>query len=88
MKSTALVVGAGSPVLLATGSSTDFREGSSFLVTNNGAAILYVGDSGVSVSNGTPVPAAQSMSVDLATGSTLYGISASGSLDVRVAQEG
>jgi hypothetical protein len=57
--------------------------GRSALVFNNGAATLYVGtDANVTTSTGIPVAAGSGESFSAYTGA-VYGICASGTLDVR-----
>lgn len=56
------------------------------VIYNDGGADLTVGpDSNVTTSSGLPVPAKQSVSLDYFTG-TVYGICASGTLDVRYSE--
>lgn len=59
----------------------------SISIYNNGAATVYVGtDSAVTTSNGMPIPAGSEREI-LFEG-TIYGIVASGSVEVRWIEEG
>ena len=54
------------------------------LITNNGNATLYIGDSTVTVSNGTPIEPGEKFPLDLDANVDLYGITAGTSVDIRV----
>lgn len=57
----------------------------SLIIYNNGASTLYIGGSDVSATNGLPVPATSySPALDAGPKMVLYGISASGNINVRV----
>ena len=55
---------------------------------NNGGATVFVGDSDVSTASGFPLAAGASMSVDLDPGESLWGVVASGTVEVRVLEVG
>lgn len=63
-------------------------DGSSVLVQAPAAAILYVGGSGVTSAAGFPIPAGQSLSVDLPPFDELYGILATGTGTASVLRVG
>lgn len=73
---------------LDTSSETDLARGSSIAVYNNGAATVYLGESDVTTSIGYPLAAGQHYAEDLDPGETLYGIVASGTVEVRVREVG
>jgi len=54
----------------------------SVLLYNNGTATIYIGHSGVTTSNGLPLPVGGSLTVDKNT-AALYGIVASGTQNLR-----
>jgi len=53
------------------------------MVKNNGANTVYLGDANVTTSNGMPLEPGDVLSFDLKQEVPLYGITASGSSDVR-----
>jgi hypothetical protein len=56
-----------------------------FCVHNNGSATLYVGfDSAVTAATGWPVNPGETLPTHSSAGAQVYGIAASGTLDVRV----
>lgn len=57
-------------------------------IRNNGAAIVYIGASGVTTANGYPLDPGREMSADLGPGDALYGIVASGTVECRVVEVG
>lgn len=73
------------PVLL---SQDDDRGGSSVLVQAPAAAILFVGGPGVTSASGFPVPAGQTLAVDLPDYNQLFGVLASGSGTAAVLRVG
>ncbi|MFW6031175.1 MAG: hypothetical protein ACOC9T_01170, partial [Myxococcota bacterium] len=56
-----------------------------FVVANEGDDEVFIGDSEVSVSNGFPIPAGDAMRLDLE--GELWGVVASGTVDVRIIEE-
>lgn len=72
--------------------TTDNEDGvwsQSLTFYNNGAATVYVGGSDVTTANGAPVPAGTwSPGFDLNADEALYGIVASGTVEVRVIEVG
>lgn len=65
------------------------RAASAVAVHNNGASTVYLGDSGVTTANGFPLAAGASVSFEMDDqGDTLYGIVASGTVEVRVLEVG
>ena len=64
------------------------RDGASLLVQAPAAAVLFVGGPGVTAAAGFPVPAGQSLSVDLASFDELFGVLASGTDTVAVLRVG
>ncbi|KKK67247.1 hypothetical protein LCGC14_2955960 [marine sediment metagenome] len=52
-------------------------------ITNKGAETLYIGGSDVTVVNGTPIEPSEKYPMDLAEKALVYGITASGNVDVR-----
>lgn len=74
------------PVSLSTDPSAG--NGSSVLVQAPAAAILYVGGPGVTSAAGFPIPAGQSLSVDLAPFDELFGVLASGTGSATVLRVG
>lgn len=54
------------------------------LLTNDGAADIFVGPSGVTTSTGFPVAAGAVLAITVPAGETVYGIVASGTEDMRV----
>lgn len=88
VSSRAVTVGTTATVLDTEG-DTDTRVGSSIAVYNNGASTLYLGGSGVTTTNGVPVAATSwGPAFDLGAQDRLYGIVASGTVDVRVIETG
>lgn len=64
-------------------------DGQSLLVSNVGAATVYLGPAGVTTSSGVPLAAGASVSInDLAAGERIYGIVASSTNEVRVLRQG
>lgn len=63
-------------------------DGTSVLVQAPAAAILYVGGADVTSAAGFPIPAGQSLSVDLPSFDHLYGILASGTGNAAVLRIG
>ena len=65
----------------------DLTERRSVLLKNNGSAIVYVGfDSSVTSSNGFPLMPQDTMEIAgtiVSRGTVIYGISASGTQDIR-----
>lgn len=59
-------------------------EAGSVAVKNVGAATVYVGGLGVSVANGFPVAATESISVDLSTTEVLYAVADTTASALRV----
>ena len=56
----------------------------SILVTNNGTNTVYLGDSTVTTINGTPLEVGEKLPMDLDKNVVLYGITSTGTSDVRV----
>ena len=54
------------------------------MVRNNGSVTVYLGDSTVTSTNGFPLSPGEEKSYELGPPVTLYGITASGTADVRV----
>lgn len=73
---------------LDTVDETDSVFGSSVAVHNNGAATVFVGGSSVTTAAGFPVAAGTSVSLDVQTAEGLWGIVASGTVEVRVLEVG
>lgn len=74
---------------LDTEGETDGIKGTSLAVYNNGASTVYIGGSGVTTANGAPVAAGSwGPSFDLNAQDRLYGIAASGTVEVRVIESG
>lgn len=74
---------------LDSSAETDLVSGSSLILYNNGSATVYVGGSDVTTSNGVPVAASSwGPSIDLDGAEGVYGIVASGTVDVRVLEAG
>ena len=71
-----------------TSSETDLARGSSVAVYNNGAATVYLGDADVTTSIGYPLAAGAHFAIDLDPAEALYGIVASGTVEVRVLEAG
>lgn len=70
-----------------TGGDTGAKSGS-FAVANNGAATVYIGGAGVTTATGFPIAAGASMGFDLRSATDeVYGIVASGTVEVRVLLE-
>lgn len=68
---------------------TDSVAGSAWSVYNNGSATIYIGGSDVTTANGTPVAAGEHYAADLGTvAEAVYGIVASGTVEVRVFETG
>ena len=65
------------PTTAATGRIT-------LLITNNGGATLYIGDSTVTTTNGTPIEIGEKFPLDLDAKVDLYGVTAGVSVDVRI----
>lgn len=57
----------------------------SVTIYNNGASTVYLGTSGVTAAAGLPLPAGQSMEDDVSLGAW-YGITSSGTVEVRVVE--
>jgi hypothetical protein len=63
--------------------------GSAIAVYNNGASTVYLGGASVTTSSGFPLAAGASFAVDLKeNGDVLYGIVASGTVEVRTLELG
>lgn len=59
------------------------------VVANVGAATIYVGGSDVTTSNGVPIAAGASLTVnELAPGEVLFGIVAASTVEARVLRQG
>ena len=82
-KSTAVTVPATGVTPLPSPSLSNRR--SLVAYNNDASATLYIGGSDVTASNGIPVPAGTySPAVDASPGLVVYGVSSSGSIDIRV----
>ena len=66
--------------------SLDRKSG--IAVYNNGAAIVYLGGSGVTTAAGFPLAVGGQVSMDADAAEGLYGIVASGTVEVRVLEVG
>ena len=73
---------------LDTEAETDSVHGSSISVYNNGAATVYLGESDVATTTGYPVAAGEHYAEDIDPSVGLYGIVASGTVEVRVRETG
>ena len=73
---------------LDTASETDNVRGSSVAIYNNGASTVYVGPSDVATADGYPLAAGEHLSVDVDDADGIYGIVASGTVEVRVLETG
>lgn len=72
-----------------TSSESDDRSGSSIAIFNNGSATVYLGDSDVTTATGYPLGEGEHFACDLgATTERIYGIVASGTVEVRVLEVG
>jgi len=71
--------------LLACGTETMDRR-TAIYIFNNGLAIIYIGGSNVTTSNGIPVPPNGDFLIQ--TGTDLYAVAASGTVDVRIMEVG
>lgn len=70
-------------------SESDSVTGSAVAVYNNGAATVFIGGSGVTTTDGSPVAAGSwGPGMDLSDGEAVYGIVASGTVEVRVLEVG
>jgi hypothetical protein len=88
VKSRAVSVGT-TATALDTVDESDSQMGSSIAVYNNGASTVYVGGSDVTTSNGVPVAAGSwGPSISLDGPERVYGIVASGTVEVRVLEAG
>lgn len=88
VKSTVVAVGT-SATRLDTATKTDTRHGSSAAPYNNGAATVFLGGSDVTTSTGVPMPAGTwGPGVELEGDEGLYGVVASGSVNVIVLEAG
>lgn len=64
-------------------------DGQSLLVSNVGAATVYLGPAGVTTATGLPLAAGASVSINsLVGGEVLYGIVAASTNEVRVLRQG
>lgn len=72
----------------ATTDGDDSISGQAIAVYNNGASTVYCGGSSVTTSNGLPIAAGTAWSFDLSIADQLYGIVASGTVEVRVIETG
>lgn len=68
--------------------NADNKSGQSIAVYNNGAATVYLGDSGVTTANGYPLGVGEHWAENLASGDELYGRVAAGTVEVRVIESG
>jgi hypothetical protein len=74
---------------LDTASESDSVSGSAVALNNNGSATVYIGDSDVTTATGFPLAAGASISFNLdGPSDALYGIVASGTVEVRVLEVG
>lgn len=73
---------------LDTAAKTDDQSGSAIAVYNNGSATVFLGPAAVTVATGFPLAAGSSMTWPLQAGDRLYGIVASGTVEVRVGEAG
>lgn len=88
VSSRAVSVGTTATVIDSEG-ETDGKSGTSLAIYNNGAATVYIGGSDVTTANGVPVAAGTwGPGMDLAARDRLYGIVASGTVEVRVIEAG
>lgn len=78
-----------SPVLLIPAALTD-RAGLIIRNWNQTTGVLYVAESGAAdlTTTAYPVGPTEALSIDLASGAAVYGVSDSGSIDVRILQAG
>ena len=53
-------------------------------VRNNGAAVIYLGHAAVSTANGYPLAAGAEIGLDVGPQVIIYGIVATGTVDVRI----
>ena len=59
-------------------------DGDAVNVINNGAAVVFVGGSGVTTAAGFPVAAGASLSLEVPAGKSVYGIVSAGTVECRV----
>ena len=83
--SSSAVTVATTATVVSTGGSSG---GEAVSIYNNGAATVYLGASGVTTADGYPLAAGEHIAVDLERGESVYGIVASGTVEVRVLEAG
>jgi hypothetical protein len=89
VKSRAVTVTTSATRLDTTTDQDDAMSGESFAVYNASAAVVYLGGSDVTTSNGVPVAATSwGPSFDLSISDQIYGIVAASTSEVRVIETG
>lgn len=80
-------IGAATELLI--GSNLDDRAGL-ILKNNSASSILYIGYTlaEATLANGYPIGPGESMGIDIAAGQSIYGVSSSGTIDVRLMEAG
>lgn len=68
--------------------SEDLSAGSSAALANVGGATVFVGGPDVTTAIGFPLAAGERMAFDLRRGDEIYGVVASGTVEVRVLEVG
>lgn len=76
--------------LLSEAEAGSYKDGTSICVTNISTTVdVWVGNSSVTTSNGTPVRSNDGqLAIDLGPGEDLYAVTASGSAECRVLRNG
>lgn len=87
LAATAVTVGT-TATPLTTAGETDQRTGLTAVVANVGTGTVYLGNASVTAAAGYPLDAGNQLAIDLDAGERLHGIVASGTVAVRVLQQG
>lgn len=86
-KTSSVTVGT-SPTRLDVQTDADYRADQAISYYNDGASTVYLGGSDVTTATGVPLPAGAYADEVLLSGSTSYGVVATGTCAVRVKQVG
>lgn len=63
---------------------TALKGRKTILITNNSSNTIYIGDSSVTASNGTPLVQSQTAAADITDSIVIYGIATTAGNDVRI----
>jgi len=66
--------------------ATALAKRNSILITNNGGNAIYIGASDVTTANGFPLHPRAVVQIDIQDNVDIYGITASGTVDIRIVE--